>query len=129
MNSQEDWKANLIRMRRRIEQAIQKSSDAIVFPENTLYMGPAKHLFRVGREVADEALPLLRKWAAVGRIAILIGSYPEIRKGTKKVFNTSLWIDEKGRIAARYRKIHLFDVITPNGSRFSESKFVTPGAS
>jgi predicted amidohydrolase len=39
-----------------------------------------------------------------------------------KVKNTVLWIDERGQIAQRYQKIHLFDVDIKDGPVLKESK-------
>ncbi len=44
-----------------------------------------------------------------------------------RVFNTSVLIDPHGRIEARYRKVHLFDVDLSDGSSHRESQAVAPG--
>jgi nitrilase len=44
------------------------------------------------------------------------------------LFNTSLLFGPDGREAARYRKIHLFDVITPSGQGYRESSLFGAGA-
>src|SRR6266851_8772304 len=46
-----------------------------------------------------------------------------------RAFNTSVLIDPNGRIAATYRKIHLFDVDLADGSRHRESHSIAPGSS
>jgi len=43
------------------------------------------------------------------------------------VFNTSLLFDRNGELAARYRKIHLFDVDLPGQPPIRESFTYTPG--
>jgi predicted amidohydrolase len=40
----------------------------------------------------------------------------------------SVLLDPEGGIAARYRKVHLFDVDLPGGARFRESDAVEPGS-
>lgn len=45
----------------------------------------------------------------------------------KKVFNAHVVVDPLGRVAAVYRKIHLFDVDVPNGPVLLESRTTTPG--
>lgn len=44
-----------------------------------------------------------------------------------KVKNTLLWINEKGHIAQRYQKLHLFDVDIKNGPQLKESNNVERG--
>jgi len=46
-----------------------------------------------------------------------------------KTANRSFLIDPKGRIAARYSKIHLFDVDLPSGEKYRESNTVAGGDS
>jgi len=45
----------------------------------------------------------------------------------KKVKNTVIWIDEEGKIAQRYQKIHLFDVDIKDGPVLKESNSVEKG--
>lgn len=41
--------------------------------------------------------------------------------------NTSIWIDEKGNIAHRYQKLHLFDMDVKDGPSMKESDTVEAG--
>ena len=43
------------------------------------------------------------------------------------IFNTSLLFDDQGVEIARYRKIHLFDVVTPDGDGYRESALYGAG--
>ena len=43
------------------------------------------------------------------------------------LFNTTLLFDDRGCEIARYRKIHLFDVMTPDGTAYRESATVKAG--
>ncbi len=45
----------------------------------------------------------------------------------EQLFNTSLVFDAQGRECARYRKIHLFDVTTPDGQGYRESALFGAG--
>lgn len=45
----------------------------------------------------------------------------------EKVFNAHVVVDPRGRIAAVYRKIHLFDVDVPGGPVLLESRTTLPG--
>lgn len=45
---------------------------------------------------------------------------------TSKLYNSHIIIDSTGEIVGHYRKMHLFDVETPE-RKFEESKYVVPG--
>ena len=45
----------------------------------------------------------------------------------ERISNTSLVFAPDGRELARYRKIHLFDVVTPDGEAYRESDLFAPG--
>lgn len=45
---------------------------------------------------------------------------------TEKIHNCHVVIDGQGEIVAEYRKLHLFDVDTPE-FKFRESEIVSPG--
>ena len=46
---------------------------------------------------------------------------------SKRIKNTLLWIDEKGEIAHRYQKVHLFDLEIEGGPVMKESNTIEPG--
>jgi deaminated glutathione amidase len=58
-------------------------------------------------------------WLHVGSLAL--------RVSPEKLVNRSLLFSPDGRIAARYDKIHLFDVDMPSGERIRESDTFAPG--
>ncbi len=60
-----------------------------------------------------------RLWIALGSLALAN------EDGTWS--NRSLVIDERGRVVARYDKIHMFDVDLGNGERWRESAAYAPG--
>jgi deaminated glutathione amidase len=68
-------------------------------------------------------------------IKILKGSFGGIHElatdcdgnKTGKIYNSHVIINSTGEIAGLYRKMHLFDVETPE-MKFRESKYVGPGA-
>ena len=41
--------------------------------------------------------------------------------GEERICNTTIAFDRKGEEIARYRKIHLFDIVTPGGQSYRES--------
>jgi deaminated glutathione amidase len=58
---------------------------------------------------------------------ILAGTRAEVSGDPLRPHNTAVLIDPSGRIAARYRKVHLFDVAVEDGPQTKESAKVTPG--
>lgn len=59
--------------------------------------------------------------------AFLLGSLIEAsRRHPRKFYNTSVLISETGKVAGRYRKIHLFESDLPD-LRSRESKHIAPG--
>ena len=44
-----------------------------------------------------------------------------------KYYNTCLVINPHGKVVAKHRKVHLFDVNVPGGIQFKESETLTPG--
>ncbi len=56
---------------------------------------------------------------------IVAGSIPEASNG--KLYNTSLVFDKQGRIIAKHRKVHLFDINIPGSIVFRESEVLSAG--
>jgi nitrilase len=83
------------------------------------------------RQAAAEELPggeayrLLSGLAAKHRILLHGGSFLERAEG--RLFNTSVAFGRDGAEIARYRKLHLFDVVTPDGREYRESAYVGRG--
>ena len=76
-------------------------------------------------ESGGESYEMLRNLAASRSIYLHGGSLLE-RDG-EDYYNTSVIFDPQGREIGRYRKIHLFDVVTPDGKEYRESSFVRSG--
>ncbi|GAB0113106.1 carbon-nitrogen hydrolase family protein [Acidisoma sp. C75] len=70
-------------------------------------------------ESGGEAYEFLREVARGNGVFVHGGSIAE-RVG-EQLFNTTLVFDPEGREIARYRKIHLFDIVTPDGQGYRES--------
>jgi deaminated glutathione amidase len=111
-----------------IREAKAKGADFIATPENTTLMAPddGVKLERIFPEQADPALPTFRALAEELGAWLLIGSLA-IKVSDAKTANRSFLIDPKGAIAARYDKIHLFDVDLPSGEVYRESNTVAGG--
>lgn len=80
----------------------------------------------IRREEDDVVLAGTRKSAREYGIWIAIGSLA-IDRGDGRWINRAYVIDDKGEIAARYDKLHLFDVTLGNGDDWRESAIYDAG--
>ena len=80
----------------------------------------------IAEEESDNALATLRELARQFGIYIHIGSLA-IRISHDRAANRSFLVDPKGDIAARYDKIHMFDVDLAGGESYRESRNYRPG--
>jgi predicted amidohydrolase len=80
----------------------------------------------VVEEEADASLASLRELARKLGVYIHIGSLA-IKISPDRAANRSFLVDPKGDIAARYDKIHMFDVDLADGESYRESRNYRPG--
>ena len=127
MRSSRDVSANRDAAVTLIEEAVLAGATYVQTPEMTsLVERSRKDLFeKVTAEEGDVTLAALRELARKRRITIHIGSIA-VRSG-EKIANRAYVVDPDGEIAARYDKIHLFDVDLPNGETWRESATYTGG--
>jgi nitrilase len=74
-----------------------------------------------------EAYGLMRDLAREHGVYIHAGSMLERIPGEDRLGNTTVAFDRSGAEVARYRKIHMFDVTTPDGQDYRESATMKPG--
>ena len=70
---------------------------------------------------------MAQEQAAKHRVFIHAGSIMERIEGDGRIYNTTVVFNRAGEEIARYRKIHLFDVTTPDGAFYKESAKVKAG--
>jgi len=78
------------------------------------------------REEDDPVLASVREAAAREGVWVALGSLAVAREDGGWA-NRTFVIDDQGRIAARYDKLHMFDVELATGERWRESSAYTPG--
>jgi predicted amidohydrolase len=123
----QDVAANVDRAAALIHRAGRGSPSLIALPEMFLYRGPVSG-FR--ESATDLPGPLTVPFAELARSLdawILLGSLAERSTDPLRPYNTSVLLDPAGRIAATYRKRHLFDVAIDDGPSVRESSQITPG--
>ena len=112
-----------------IQKSASKKAKLVLFPE--MFLSRVKKREDVARqaEAADGSMvKLFMKAAREHKIAVLLGSIYEKKKGQKKVYNTSILINAKGKVVATYRKIHLFSACI-DGKKVDEAKNILAGTS
>ena len=131
LNAGPDKKKNLDGALRFVLEAVRRKAEFILLPELFNYRGPAhpqNGYAHVAESIpGDSTLPLML-FARAHHVFILAGSVYEKIKGSKKVFNTSVLINDKGKIIAKYRKNNLFKARV-DGETIDESRFLSAGSS
>ena len=135
MNAGSDKMANIDQARALIESAVAADRpDIVSLPEVWSCMGGDRDgKFRQAEDLpppgsnlpGGAAYEFLRSTAREKRIHIHGGSIAE--RGGERLFNTTVVFNPEGAEIARYRKIHLFDISTPDGQVFGESRTYGPG--
>ncbi|XSG82085.1 MAG: carbon-nitrogen hydrolase family protein [Methyloligella sp. ZOD6] len=120
---------NLDAAERLIRQAAEAGADYVQTPENTalLELDRELALAQAAEEDKSEALARMRGLAAALGIWLHVGSIA-IKVPGDKLANRSFLITPSGEIAARYDKLHMFDVDLPNGEVYRESETYRPGS-
>ncbi len=122
INCKDNIKVNIEKTIRYIREAAAAGADFITLPENAALIVSGVNKYGREKLIKDGQLFLksIKAEAKKSKCWILIGSI--LVPATKnKFYNRSFLIDDKGNIAAKYDKIHLFDVILKNGESHKES--------
>ncbi len=130
MNSISDKAANVAAAEALIERAVaEESPDWVLLPEFFDWAGGRKADKLANAETFPDgpAYRMAQSQAKKHRIYVHAGSIMERIEGADRIHNTTIAFDRDGQEVARYRKIHLFDVTTPNGQAYHESDTVKPG--
>jgi predicted amidohydrolase len=116
-------RANLETAVRLIGEARSAGADYVQTPEmtNILTIKREDLFAAIVEEEQDASLAALRELARRLGIFLHVGSLA-IKISADKAANRAFLIDPKGEIAARYDKIHMFDVDLANGESYRESR-------
>jgi predicted amidohydrolase len=129
MTSGSDKEKNLESATSLINYAIKKGAEFIALPEVFNFRGHLDEAANAAEEIPGPSTDKLSKVAKENKVWILIGSMMEIIRAesrelraekknrssqlaacSSKPYNTSVLIDPKGNIVAKYSKMHLFDI-------------------
>jgi deaminated glutathione amidase len=124
MNSRQDKAANVATACELIEQAVaDERPDWVGLPECFDFLGGQRADKQQAAEILGEGPAYTAMQALARRHSIFIhaGSILEKIPGEDRLHNTTVVFDRAGDEIARYRKIHMFDVVTPDGVQYRES--------
>src|SRR5688500_15705926 len=133
MCSTDDLDANLARALALAAEGAAKGANLLVLPECFAFLGRKECDKMAVAEVLDAARPgrilsTLSEIASRHSAWVIGGGLPERVPGDeRRAYNTAAVVAPDGRLAATYRKVHLFDVDIPGGAVLKESDGTAPG--
>jgi len=110
-----------------LARAQSAGAQLIVLPELFPSYGDLELAAKQAEPLTGRLVSALREWTARHGVWLVTGTFSELDPKTKSVYNTSLLLDPRGAIAARYRKRHLFNIDLNAATRCSEGDVFTPG--
>ncbi|SIS74910.1 carbon-nitrogen hydrolase family protein [Insolitispirillum peregrinum] len=128
VNALNDMQANIDTARTLVRRACDQGAQMLFMPENVAMMewGRTNIIAKAAPEADHPALAAFRQmaeelsvWLHCGTLAVLLPN--------GMVANRTYVLDSDGGIAARYDKIHMFDVDLGNGESYRESATFQPG--
>lgn len=134
MTSGPDVSANLARAATLVRRAVARGARLVVLPENFAYFGdeggkPAvAERFDPGESPNGPiGLAACALSAETGAWIVWGGTPERTDAASARTHNTSFVTSPQGEVAARYRKVHLFDVTLAGEATYCESRTVAPG--
>lgn len=113
-----------------VQKAVNAGAKVVFLPEASDYIGssPDETQSLCKAVGGSPFIAGLQEDAKKYSIAISVGAHePSDDKNSKRLKNTSLWIDDQGQIAQRYQKVHLFDLDVEGGPKMKESDIMEAG--
>ncbi|RYR32795.1 hypothetical protein Ahy_A10g047315 [Arachis hypogaea] len=125
-----DKEKNIAHARQAIQDAASKGAQLVLLPEiwNSPYSNDSFPVYAEDIDAGGDASPstaMLSDLARLLKITIIGGSIPERSGGN--LYNTCCVFGTDGKLKAKHRKIHLFDMDIPGKITFMESKTLTAG--
>lgn len=128
--SQDDVDENLARAAHWIRRAASAGAKLVALPENFAFMGEEDDKRRIAEKLAPPFGPIagaIAREAKEAGVFVVAGGMPEASADAARPYNTSVLFGPEGTIVARYRKLHLFDVDLPDGTKLEESRATSGG--
>ena len=123
----EDKEKNFLGAANMISEAAANEASVVCLPEIWNAPYDVNRFADYSEDESGPSVELMSKLAKDNNIYLIGGSIPE--KDGDKTYNTSFIFDREGKILAKHRKVHLFDIDIEGGIRFKESDFFSAGNS
>lgn len=123
-----DKDENIRTARAAIQDAASNGAQLVVLPEmwNCPYSNDSFPTYAEDIDAGSSPSTCMLSEAAKEHAVTLVGgSVPERSNG--KLYNTCCVYDPSGRLLAKHRKVHLFDIDIPGKMTFKESATLSPG--
>lgn len=111
-----------------IDQAAARGVSLVALPEMMSVMDSHQGESGQAEPIPGPTSEFLARKARQHGIWVHGGSFAEEIPGSTKAYNTTIMLNPKGEVAARYRKLHTFDVTLPDGTVSEESARIEPGS-
>ncbi len=125
-----DVDVNLETLERLSTDAVEAGADIVTWAEAFAYLGSHRGKIDI-LEPLPGGGPILERCQRLAQdlsCELLLGGFHESHESAPgKCYNTSVYLNDSGDIAATYRKIHLFDVAIEDGPQLMESKHTSAG--
>jgi deaminated glutathione amidase len=130
MSSQGDVSENLAQVEALVGEAARRRASAVLLPENFAYMGDEEGKRGIAEDLDKGDGVITRALVKLCRahgVTIVAGGMPERSSDANRPWNTCAVFAPNGALAARYRKVHLFDVDLTDGTKYRESTSTMAG--
>ena len=127
MRADTDKETNLKKILHYISQAADEGAELCAFPEFMMCYTPSSQspadLAAIAEKINGEFVSTIAHLAKMHSIQV-VGTMYEKSPRPNRVYDTSFFINEHGKVISTYRKVHLYDALG-----FKESKKLYPGSS
>eukprot|EP00879_Flechtneria_rotunda_P013888 GHRR01014504.1.p1 GENE.GHRR01014504.1~~GHRR01014504.1.p1 ORF type:complete len:233 (+),score=53.57 GHRR01014504.1:194-892(+) len=124
-----DKEQNITTARAAVQDASKNGAKLVVLPEmwNCPYSNDSFPTYaeEITEPTSSPSVQMMSEVAKAHNITLVGGSIPERSNG--KLYNTCCVFDGAGKLLAKHRKTHLFDIDIPGKMTFKESLTLSPG--
>ena len=99
----------------------------LFLPENSLYMRVKDHDDFAGIDLQHPIWKEIKDFSIKHQVGLMFGSIPFLHEG--RIYNSTLFVSDKGEVEHLYDKLHLFDIELNSGASIKESETFARGLS